>query len=308
MINLVSRNLNQSFILTSKKARNQLQKLFLIQSNNICHKDELDPEQTALRLPPFPYKEKRLTYLHKVGRIEGFNATIGRFTENTKVVVVEGKRAVVLESHSLMGSQIVNCRLTKWPLFSFSLKTTGNVGAGKGALAKKLAEDLGMKFFPDVTPDDEYRTADGFDWRDLNKHLHEDVWYADHKMVLETRNPFLAGYWEMSMLRMRTYNYLSALTHMLNTGDGVVLERSAWAGTVFARTLKDLNLVSHDYLTHYWDIRSAAFTRMYRPHVVIYLDVPVDKCLENARRLVSALRPFDLFVAKLCSNYNCHAV
>lgn len=171
----------------------------------------------------------------------------------------------------------------------FSPKIIGNVGAGKGPLAKKLAEDLGMKFFPDVTPEDDYRTADGFDWRDLNKHLHEDVWYPDHKIVLETRNPFLAGYWEMAMLRMRTYNYLNALTHMLNTGDGVVLERSAWSGTVFARTLKDINLVSHDFLTHYWDIRSAAFTRMHRPHVVIYLDVPVDKCLENARRLVSAL-------------------
>lgn len=94
-MNLVSRNLNRPFILTSKKARNQLQKLFLIQSNNICHKDELDPDQVALRLPPFPYKEKRLTYLHKVGRIEGFNATIGRFTENTKVVVVEGRNGLI---------------------------------------------------------------------------------------------------------------------------------------------------------------------------------------------------------------------
>lgn len=144
-----------------------------------------------------------------------------------------------------------------------------------------------MKFFPDVTPEDDYVTADGFDWRDLNKYLHEDVWYPDHKIVLETRNPFLAGYWEMAMLRMRTYNYLLALTHMLNTGDGVVLERSAWSGTVFARTLKDVNLVSQDYLDHYWDIRSAAFSRMHRPHVVIYLDVPVDKCLENARKNVS---------------------
>ena len=161
------------------------------------------------------------------------------------------------------------------------------MGAGKGPLAKRLAEDLGMRFFPDVTPDDEYKTADGFDWRDLNKHLHEDVWYPDHKIVLETRNPYLAGYWEMAMLRMRTYNYLLALTHMLNTGDGVVLERSAWSGTVFARSIKDLNLVSHDFLTHYWDIRSAAFSLMHRPHVVIYLDVPVDKCLENVRKNVS---------------------
>ena len=91
MINLVSRNLSQPVILTSKKAKNGLQKLFLIQSNNICHKDELDPKQVALRIPPFPYREKRLTWFHKVCRLEGFNTTIGRFTENTKVVVVEGE-------------------------------------------------------------------------------------------------------------------------------------------------------------------------------------------------------------------------
>ena len=90
MINLISRNLGQPVILTSRKA-NQLQKLFLIQSNNICHKDELDPTSVALRTPPFPYREKQMNWFHKTWRLEGFNPTIGRFTENTKVVVVEGE-------------------------------------------------------------------------------------------------------------------------------------------------------------------------------------------------------------------------
>lgn len=164
---------------------------------------------------------------------------------------------------------------------------SGNIGAGKEELGKKLAEDLGMKFFPDINPEMDYLDErDGFDYRSFNKHLPEDVWYPDFKSVLETKNPFQAGQWEMFVLRLRTYNYLCALTHLLNTGDGVVLERCAWTGTAFARTLRDLNYVSQDFLDHYWQIRSAAFQGMYRPHVIIYLDVPVDECLENARKKV----------------------
>lgn len=92
MINLVSRNLTQPVLLTGKKAKNQLQKLFLIQSNSICHKNELDPTQVSLRLPPFPYRDKRFTWFHRTCKLEGFNCTIGRFTENTKVVTVEGEQ------------------------------------------------------------------------------------------------------------------------------------------------------------------------------------------------------------------------
>jgi len=173
---------------------------------------------------------------------------MGKFTENTKVLVVEG-----------------------------------NVGSGKEALAKKLADDMGMKYFPDVNADMDYKYDDEFDLRNLNIHLHEDVKYADFKSVLETKNPYQAGYWEMAMLRMRTYNYLAALVHLLNTGDGVILERSPWTGTVFTRSNIDMDLLSRNFLEHYWEVRSAAFSRMYRPHVIIYIDVPVDACLENAK-------------------------
>ena len=90
----------------------------------------------------------------------------------------------------------------------------------------------------------------------------------------------------MSVLRLRTYNYMDALAHLLNTGDCVVLDRCAWSGTVFARTLKDVNLVSQDLLDHYWEVRSKAFSHLMRPHIVIYLDLPADQCLENARKNV----------------------
>ena len=53
-------------------------------------------------------------------------------------------------------------------------KNVGNVGCGKEALCKALANDLGAKYFPDVTPELDYRyDEDGFDHRDLNKYLHE---------------------------------------------------------------------------------------------------------------------------------------
>lgn len=158
-----------------------------------------------------------------------------------------------------------------------------------------MAEDLGIKYWGDITPELDYRTDDGFDYRDLNVKLHEDVWFPDFKSVLETKNPYQAASWELYVLRLRSYHYLAGLTHMMNTGDGIVLERSPWTGTVFARTLRDMNLVGPEFLEHYWEVRSAAFANMYRPHIIIYLDVPIDKCLENAKKKVILLKVFNCF-------------
>lgn len=95
MINIISKSLSQPSTLSilagsTKKTKNQLSKLFLIQCNNICHKNDLDPDTVKTRYPPFPYKTKPLTYMHKYWKLEGFQPTLGKFTENTKVVVVEG--------------------------------------------------------------------------------------------------------------------------------------------------------------------------------------------------------------------------
>lgn len=94
MINLLAKRLNQPAALllagSTKKTGGQLSKLFVIQSNNICHKNDLDPDSVKMRYPPFPYKEKPLTFFHRYFKLEGFNPTLGKFTENTKVVVVEG--------------------------------------------------------------------------------------------------------------------------------------------------------------------------------------------------------------------------
>jgi len=250
MISIISRRLNRPLVLTgsAKKVKNQLENVFAIQSKNICHKDDLDPENVAMRIPPFPYKEKRLSFLQHYFKVEGFNPTTGKFTENTKVVSVEG-----------------------------------NVGVGKELIAAKLADLMGMKYFPDISFDRDYKMDDGSDYRDLNLYLHEDVHYPDYKSALVTQNPYHAGHVEIYSLRMKTHNYMQAVTHLLNTGDGVVVERSPWSGTVFTRANKDLNLLGQDYLKHYWEVRSRAFMQLFRPHVVIYLDAPVDKCLENAK-------------------------
>lgn len=95
MMNIISKGLNQRAISAIRngsetRLQNQLKKLFLIQTKNICHKDDLDPDQVALRLPPFPYKKKRINWFHHYGKLEGFHPTFGKFTENTKMLSIEG--------------------------------------------------------------------------------------------------------------------------------------------------------------------------------------------------------------------------
>jgi len=102
--------------------------------------------------------------------------------------------------------------------------------------------------------------------------------------------------------------YVDALAHLLNTGQGVVLERSPYSDTVYLEAIfnagyirrkgryqYDLFQVNQLNSTNYFNIfsvdkdayydwKEGAMTELMKPHLVIYLDVPASQVEDNLKK------------------------
>ena len=156
---------------------------------------------------PFPYKEKRYNFFRAL-----LDTTESRLDENSKLIVVDGPPA-----------------------------------AGKGALAKQLAEELGMAYFPSPTQAEAYINAYGYDLRQLDPQLPESCQSYDENDFM--KNPMLmsgakAGRFQLAKLHFRYKRYLEALAHILNTGEGVVMDRSPYSDLVYITAMAEVGIVS----------------------------------------------------------------
>lgn len=186
---------------------------------------------------PFDYVNKDYTWIRSL-----FDRTTHRFDENTKVIVVEGPVAV-----------------------------------GKTQFASALAEDLGMKHFPEANMDIHYIRPNGVDLRIFDKDIPEDTRTFDHVNFNCTPNHRLAGNFQIMMYNARYSQYIDALTHLFNTGQGVVLERSPYSDFVFLEAMYSQKFISKGVRSVYYELRSNTIEELMRPHLVVYLDMPVNK-------------------------------
>lgn len=75
----------------------------------------------------------------------------------------------------------------------------------------------------------------------------------------------------------RSYQqYVDALAHVLSTGQGVVLDRSCFSDFVFVEAMARNKYISPGARSVYHDLRKNTIGELNKPHLVIYLDVPVD--------------------------------
>lgn len=225
---------------------------------------------------PFPYKEKRYNFWRAL-----FDPTTSRFDENTKLIVVEGPPA-----------------------------------AGKGALAQELAEQFDMAYFKAPTMNDHYINDYGYDFRKEDHLLPESCKSYDENDFLKNptaSNGAKAARFQLMKYELRYQRYLEALAHILNTGQGVVTDRSPYSDLVYIAAMYETGIVSRNgkenpivdesnsYKTsriyfryvvynHYHKVRNNSLPALWRPHLVIYLDVPV---AETRRRIEARNRPHE---------------
>lgn len=79
-----------------------------------------------------------------------------------------------------------------------------------------------------------------------------------------------------SFSNLRYAQYVDALAHVLNTGQGVVLDRSCYSDAVFVEAMFKNNYLSKQFHRAYYEIRENTIPLLLKPHLVIYLDVPVN--------------------------------
>lgn len=210
----------------------------------ICHKDHIDPEILRDKPPPFPYDRRKFGWLMK--NLIRVDRAVKRWDENTVVICVEGL-----------------------------------MGVGKHEFASQLSDLLGMRYYgmPDNEP---FLVHDnGFDYRTLNWLLPESAQYCDQKLFY--LNPVHGGVGPFleDMYMMKYFHYLEGLTHLFNTGQGVVHEGSIWSDYVFHLALNQMGIIKKDVVEHHYDLFMDMQQTIHRPHVVIYLDVPAEEAMRR---------------------------
>nr|XP_033332634.1 NADH dehydrogenase [ubiquinone] 1 alpha subcomplex subunit 10, mitochondrial [Megalopta genalis] len=194
--------------------------------------------------PPYPYWKK-----HYRPVLDSLDPMIYRFDENTRIVVVDGPPAV-----------------------------------GKTKVCEKIAADFGMLYMPQPTHDQIYVYRDGFDRRTLDPQLPPHIQSYDISKFLKNPTDKRAALFQVQFFWMRHSQYMNAILHLVSTGQGVVLNRCFFSELAFAITMKQAGYMSPMAFAHYEMLTFVASCFFPRPHITIYLDVPVQDVQEKIKR------------------------
>ncbi|KYM98921.1 PREDICTED: NADH dehydrogenase [ubiquinone] 1 alpha subcomplex subunit 10, mitochondrial [Cyphomyrmex costatus] len=195
-------------------------------------------------LAPFDYLHKKYGFWAQM-----FDPMVDRCDENSKVIVVEGP-----------------------------------IAAGKSKVAAKLAEEFEMVYLPPPTFDEYYINEYGYDIRTLDDRLSVGSQSCDVQKFLT--NPYHPNVpmFQFHYFQLKFDQYITTLLHLLSTGQGVVLNRSFYSDYVFAKAMTNAGYMRSEALTFYHEIVDMAKLQMLRPHLIIYLDVPVNTVMEKIKK------------------------
>eukprot|EP00092_Neocalanus_flemingeri_P033038 GFUD01035932.1.p1 GENE.GFUD01035932.1~~GFUD01035932.1.p1 ORF type:complete len:450 (-),score=126.34 GFUD01035932.1:127-1476(-) len=208
------------------------------------------------RLKPWDYKKYGFDYVHSL-----FDGTTKRFTDNSKLLVVEGPPAL-----------------------------------GKTEFAKALADELDMKFVPGFTMEDFYINSYGYDLRELDyKIQHDRVKSFDEKKFAQNPTGQDGGLDRMlfNLHMCRYMQHVDLLAHIFNTGEGVVTERSPHSDWVYFDAAYQQGWIDRSTKSHYYRMRDLTIDQVLRPNLIIYLDAPVDVVQSKIRERSKTTHPWE---------------
>lgn len=160
----------------------------------------------------------------------------------------------------------------------------GPIASGKSAVAKALADELDMLYVPDVTMDKMYVNDYGFDMRTLNSTLPHMARAFDEKDFCRNPRDVLVANFQIEKYVLRFSEYIDSLAHLLSTGQGVVVDRSCYSDFVFLEAMFKSNMLSRDVRRVYYELKQNTIGELLRPHLAIYLDVPVAQTMANIKK------------------------
>uniref|UniRef100_A0A0N5AP34 NADH dehydrogenase [ubiquinone] 1 alpha subcomplex subunit 10, mitochondrial n=1 Tax=Syphacia muris TaxID=451379 RepID=A0A0N5AP34_9BILA len=217
----------------------------LYQRRTIVTKEMLNlPDDHAAR-DPWPYQEKSYSWFHAI-----YDRTKKRFNVNSKLITVEG-----------------------------------NVGCDKSAVAKELADCLGFYYIPEFKVEKLLVDRYGNDMRNYYHLFPKRFRFFDDEMFYKNPTSDMSAVMRDFIFQCRFDEMLNALAHILNTGQGVVMENCIYTDFVFANAMRAKNYIGPEYFKYYYYLRKKAMTELFFwPHLVLYLDTPVDVCMEKIKK------------------------
>uniref|UniRef100_A0A8C6NSN9 NADH dehydrogenase [ubiquinone] 1 alpha subcomplex subunit 10, mitochondrial n=2 Tax=Nothobranchius furzeri TaxID=105023 RepID=A0A8C6NSN9_NOTFU len=164
--------------------------------------------------------------------------------------------------------------------YSKIISVDGNLASGKGALAQKLADKLGMLYMPEadtfymdkMTKEKEPLSVD------FNGMCSLEKFYTNPKAA--DGNSYRLQLW---MYNVRVLQYSDAIEHLLTTGQGVILERSPFSDMVFLDAMFKQGYIRQECVEHYNEIKHNSICEFLPPHLVIYLDLPAEEVQKKLR-------------------------
>lgn len=151
-----------------------------------------------------------------------------------------------------------------------------------------------MLYMPPVDIDQLYINRHGFDYRALNPLLPERLRHCDLEMFHENPSRHSVVHMQYYFFRLRFLQYIFALRHLFNTGQGVVMHRSIYTERVFVEAMHNLGWLPRGYVrgdgVRFYDwkirynfIRNLVLASLPKPHLTVYVDSPVDICLHRIK-------------------------
>ncbi|PFX23226.1 Deoxyguanosine kinase [Stylophora pistillata] len=133
----------------------------------------------------------------------------------------------------------------------------GNIGVGKSTLSCQLARKLNYRVFLEPSAKNPYLAK----------------FYKDPKKY--------ALKLQLWIFKQRFRTYIAATKHVLQTGQGVLLDRSVFSDTVFAEVNFQQGTISSEGYEYYKDLKKKALQSVPIPHTTLYLDVSPETCTQR---------------------------
>ncbi|EDL91995.1 rCG55630, isoform CRA_b [Rattus norvegicus] len=176
--------------------------------------------------------------------------------------------------YGLLASILGDKTTKKLHEYSRVITVDGNICSGKNKLARDIAEQLGMKHYPEAGI--QYSSSTTGDGRPLDIEFSGscslEKFYDNPKS--NDGNSYRLQSW---LYASRLLQYSDALEHLLSTGQGVVLERSIYSDFVFLEAMYNQGFIRKQCVDHYNEIKRLTLPEYLPPHAVIYIDVPVSE-------------------------------
>lgn len=193
----------------------------------------------------YPYDENPWPANKKYGNMAGFyDKTIPRLNENSKIVVVEGPP-----------------------------------GVGKAKFAERLSKEFDLKYFGPTPDDDAFLdSCYGYDLRKFNNLLKGNAKMYDLADFYKDKHPETGRVGKLTLLwyRAKFDLYVKALRHLLATGQGAVMATSVFSDNIYVHAMHKMGWLTRPFVKYYENYRANSICELWRPHLQIYLDAPID--------------------------------